>query len=40
MVGLFASQVVGVIRRSDLAAQVREKSGGRLSLDPGAEDGG
>lgn len=35
-----SSQVVGVIQRSDLAAQVREESGGRLSLDPGAEDGG
>ena len=33
-----ASQVVGVVPRADLRAQVRDDSGGRLSLDP-AEDG-
>ena len=33
-----SSQVVGVVARADLAAQVHEESGGRLSLDP-AEDG-
>jgi hypothetical protein len=34
-----ASQVVGVVRRSDLDAQIREESGGRLSLDPATEGG-
>jgi hypothetical protein len=29
-----SSQVVGVVSRADLAAQVREESGGRLDLDP------
>jgi hypothetical protein len=29
-----ASQTVGVVSRADLRAQVREESGGRLSLDP------
>lgn len=29
-----SSQVVGVVARADLAAQVREESGGRLDLDP------
>ena len=29
-----SSQVVGVVARADLAAQVHEASGGRLSLDP------
>jgi hypothetical protein len=29
-----ASHVVGVVARADLAAQVHEESGGRLSLDP------
>jgi hypothetical protein len=33
-----ASQVVGAVRRSDIDAQVREESGGRLSLDPAAEE--
>jgi hypothetical protein len=31
-----ASQVVDVVSREDLAAQVRDESGGRLSLDPPA----
>jgi hypothetical protein len=35
-----ASQVVGAVRRSDLDAQVRQESDGRLSLDPAAEGGG
>ena len=35
-----SSQVVGEIARSDLAAQVREESGGRLSLDPDPGEGG
>jgi hypothetical protein len=35
-----ASQVVGTVRRSDLDAQVREESKGRLSLDPAAEEDG
>jgi hypothetical protein len=30
-----ASQVVGVVARSDLQQQVHEQSGGRLELDPG-----
>jgi hypothetical protein len=30
-----ASQVVGVVARSDLQRQVHEQSGGRLELDPG-----
>ena len=29
-----SSQVVGVVARADLAAQVREESGGRIELDP------
>jgi hypothetical protein len=29
-----ASQAVGVVRRADLRAQVRDETGGRLSLDP------
>jgi len=35
-----ASQVVGVVPREDLQAQVREDSGGRISLDPAREAGG
>jgi hypothetical protein len=35
-----ASQVVGVVSRADLAAQVRHDSGGRLSLDPPPGEGG
>jgi hypothetical protein len=35
-----SSQVVGVMPRADLAAQVRKESGGRLTLDPRPEDGG
>jgi hypothetical protein len=35
-----SSQVVGAIARSDLAAQVQEESGGRLSLDPDPGEGG
>jgi hypothetical protein len=35
-----ASQVVGVVARDDLAAQVRHESGGRLSLDPPPGEGG
>jgi len=35
-----SSQVVGAIARSDLAAQVHEESGGRLSLDPDPGEGG
>ena len=35
-----SSQVVGVVPRTALAAQVEKKSGGRLSLDPRPEDGG
>ena len=35
-----ASSVVDVVSREDLAAQVREESGGRLSLDPATEGGG
>jgi hypothetical protein len=34
-----ASDVVGVVPRADLEKQVREKSGGRLSLDPPGEAG-
>jgi hypothetical protein len=34
-----ASQVVGVVARDDLAAQVRQESGGRLSLDPPPDEG-
>jgi hypothetical protein len=35
-----ASQVVDVVSREDLAAQVREESDGRLSLDPPAREEG
>jgi hypothetical protein len=35
-----ASQVVGVVARTDLAAQVRHESRGRLSLDPAPREGG
>jgi hypothetical protein len=35
-----ASQVVGAVPRSELAAQVQEESGGRLSLDPAPGEGG
>jgi hypothetical protein len=35
-----SSQVVGVLPRADLAAQVRHESGGRLSLDPPPGEGG
>jgi hypothetical protein len=35
-----ASQVVGAVSREDLRAQVREDSGGRLSMDPADEGGG
>jgi hypothetical protein len=35
-----SSQVVGEIARADLAAQVKEESGGRLSLDPDPGEGG
>jgi hypothetical protein len=35
-----ASQAVGAVRRADVDAQVREESGGRLSLDPAAEGTG
>ena len=34
-----ASDVVGVVARADLDQQVREQSGGRLSLDPPGEAG-
>jgi len=34
-----ASQVVGVVSRTDLQAQVRQESGGRLELDPAGGDG-
>jgi hypothetical protein len=34
------SQVVGVVSRADLAAQVTEESGGRVSLDPVPEENG
>jgi hypothetical protein len=34
-----ASDVVGVVARTDLRHQVREESGGRLSLDPPGEAG-
>jgi len=34
-----ASQVVGVVSRTDLQAQVRQESGGRLNLDPAGGDG-
>jgi hypothetical protein len=34
-----ASQAVGVVRRADLAAQVSDGSGGRLSLDPAGGEG-
>jgi hypothetical protein len=34
-----ASQVVGVVTRSELQEQVREDSGGRLELDPAGGDG-
>ena len=34
-----ASQVVGVVARTDLQAQVRQESGGRLNLDPAGGDG-
>jgi hypothetical protein len=33
------SQVVGVVTRADLQAQVRQDSGGRLDLDPPGRDG-
>jgi hypothetical protein len=35
-----ASQVVGAVRRSDLDAQIRQESDGRLSLDPAPEGSG
>jgi hypothetical protein len=35
-----SSQVVGVVARADLAAQVDKQSGGRLSLDPVSEENG
>jgi hypothetical protein len=35
-----SSQVVGVVARADLAAQVDKESGGRLSLDPVPEENG
>ena len=35
-----ASQVVGAVTRDDLRAQVRDESGGRLSLDPAGNGGG
>jgi hypothetical protein len=35
-----SSQVVGVLARADLAAQVHEESGGRLSLDPAPDENG
>jgi hypothetical protein len=35
-----ASQAVGVVRRTDLDAQVRDESNGRLSLDPAARGDG
>ena len=35
-----SSQVVGVVARADLAAQVHEESGGRLSLDPVPDENG
>jgi hypothetical protein len=34
-----SSQVVGVVARADLAAQVQKESGGRLTLDPPPGDG-
>jgi hypothetical protein len=34
-----ATQVVGVVSREDLQAQVHEDSGGRLELDPPGKDG-
>ena len=34
-----SSQVVGVVARSDLAAQVQKESGGRLTLDPPGDGG-
>jgi hypothetical protein len=34
-----SSQVVGAVARGDLAAQVREESGGRLTLDPPSHGG-
>jgi hypothetical protein len=35
-----SSQVVGVVARADLAAQIDKDSGGRLSLDPNPEENG
>jgi hypothetical protein len=35
-----ATQVVDLVAREELAAQVHEESGGRLSLDPTADEGG
>ena len=35
-----ATQALGAVPREDLQDLVREKSGGRLELDPAAEDGG